>query len=58
MKRILISVIVVGLLLMIGCASRTLDVKTPPAGFSPSCKVLGNAKGTGGGLLFWDVIPL
>jgi len=57
MKKILMLSIVLGLL-MIGCASRTLDVRTPPADFSTSCKVLKDVEGTSGGLLFWGVIPL
>ena len=57
MRKLLLLATVSGLL-MIGCASRTLDVRTPPADFSTSCKVLEDVKGTGGGLLFWGIIPL
>ncbi len=54
-----ISMLAMGLgLLMIGCASRTLEVRTPPAHFSTSCKVLKDVEGSGGGLLFWGFIPL
>ncbi len=48
MKKITMLAMGLGLL-MIGCASRTLEVKTPPADFSTSCKVLKNVEGTGGG---------
>ena len=57
MRRLLLLTVVLGLL-MIGCASKTLNVRTPPADFSTSCKVLKDVGGTGGGLLFWGFIPL
>ncbi len=56
MKKILI--LAMGLGLLMGCASRTLEVRTPPADFSTSCKVLKNVEGSGGGLLLWGFIPL
>ncbi len=58
MKKILMLTVVFGLLLMIGCASKTLNVRTPPADFSTSCQVLKDVEGTGWGLLFWGVIPI
>jgi len=57
MRKLLLLAIVLGLL-MIGCASKTLNVRTPPADFSTSCNVLKDVEGTGGGLLFWGIIPL
>ncbi len=57
MKKILILTAVWGLF-MIGCASKTLDIRTPPADFSTSCQVLKDVEGTGWGLLFWGVLPI
>ena len=56
-KKILVLVLALGLS-GIGCASRTLEVRTLPADFSTSCKPLQNVEGTGGGLLLWGLIPL
>jgi hypothetical protein len=56
-KKILMLAIVLGLL-MIGCASKTLNVRTPPADFSTSCQVLKDVEATGWGLLLWGVIPI
>lgn len=57
MKKILMSAIALGLL-MIGCASQPLNVRTPPADFSKSCEVLKDVEGSGGGLLFWGIVPI
>jgi len=57
MKKLLLLAMVLGLL-MIGCASKTMHVRTPPADFATSCKVLGAVDGSGGGLLLWGIFPL
>ncbi len=57
MRKLLLLATLLGLF-MAGCASRPLDVKTPPADFSTSCKLLRDVKGTSGGLLLWGFIPL
>ena len=57
MKKILMLAVVLGLL-MIGCASKPLIVRTPPADFSKSCEVLKDVEGSGGGLLFWGIVPI
>ena len=57
MKKLLLLAMVLGLL-MIGCGSKTMHVRTPPADFTTSCKVLGDVDGSGGGLLLWGIIPL
>jgi hypothetical protein len=56
-KKILMLAIVLGVL-TVGCASKPLNVRTPPADFSKSCEVLKNVEGSGGGLLFWGIIPI
>ena len=57
MRKALLLATALGLF-VIGCASRPLDVKTPPADFSTACKFLQDVEGTGGGLLLWGCIPL
>ncbi len=57
MKKIgmfLMLAIVIGLL---GCASKSLNIVNTPPNLS-ECKVMGNAEGSSGGLLFWGIIPL
>ena len=43
---------------MAGCASEPLNVRTPPADYSKSCQILKDVEGSGGGLLFWGVLPI
>lgn len=56
MKTFLIATAMV--LLVIGCASKTMNVIPPPPDYSKSCKVIGDAEGSSGGLLLWAIIPL